>query len=66
MTFLDSAGLNNLLIAQRLATESGTYLRVVNATGGPLRVLTITGLLDVLNPHAGANISTEVSGNQFR
>lgn len=48
--FLDSSGLRNLLTAHRIAADNTTDLHVVNATGAPLRVLTLTGLLDILNP----------------
>ena len=51
VTFLDSTGMRNLLTAQRLAADSGVPLRVVGARGGVERVLTMTGLLDVLGGH---------------
>lgn len=50
VNFLDSSGLRYLLTAHRIATDNDTDLRVVNATGAPLRVLTLTGLLVILNP----------------
>jgi anti-anti-sigma factor len=51
VTFLDSTGMRALLTAQRIAAESRVPLRVVGAQGGVERVLTITGLLDVLEGH---------------
>lgn len=48
--FLDSSGLRHLLTAHRIAADNGTDLRLVNVTGAPLRVLTLTGLLDILDP----------------
>ncbi len=50
VSFLDSSGLRHLLTARRIAADNDIDLRVVAATGAPLRVLTLTGLLDVLNP----------------
>ena len=49
VSFLDSSGLRNLLTAHRIAADNNAELYVVEATGAPLRVLTLTGLLDILS-----------------
>jgi anti-anti-sigma factor len=48
VTFIDSTGIRALLTAQRIADEQGVGLRVVHAHGVVARVLTMTGLLDIL------------------
>ncbi len=46
--FLGSSGLEALLSAYRAAEAAGRSLVVVQARGGPLRALQITGLLPTL------------------
>ena len=50
VSFLDASGLSNLITAHRIAADNNAELRVIAATGIPLRVLMLTGLLDFLNP----------------
>ncbi|BFU47686.1 STAS domain-containing protein [Krasilnikovia sp. MM14-A1004] len=49
VTFLDSTGMRALLTAQRVAAEHHSRLRIAGARGVVEQVLTITGLLDVLD-----------------
>jgi anti-sigma B factor antagonist len=51
VTFLGSSGLRALLTAQRMAGERGAALRIENAQGPVLRVLSLTGLLGILDGH---------------
>jgi anti-anti-sigma factor len=51
VTFLGSSGLRALLTAQRMAGERGAALRIENARGAVLRVLSVTGLLGILDGH---------------
>lgn len=51
VTFLGSSGLRALLAAQRVAGDHDAALIVQNAHGIVLRVLTISGLLMILDGH---------------
>jgi anti-anti-sigma factor len=51
VTFLGSSGLRALLTAQRVAGEHDAALTVQNARGIVLHVLTISGLLMILDGH---------------
>ncbi len=51
VTFLGSSGLRALLTAQRVASEHDATLTVHRAHGTVLQVLTISGLLKVLDGH---------------
>jgi anti-sigma B factor antagonist len=51
VTFLGSSGLRALLTAQRVASEHDAALTVQNARGIVLQVLTISGLLMILDGH---------------
>jgi anti-sigma B factor antagonist len=51
VTFLGSSGLRALLTAQRVASENDASLTVQNARGVVLQVLTISGLLVILDGH---------------
>jgi anti-anti-sigma factor len=48
VTFLDSAGIRTLLMARRTAAQHGAVLRVTGAGGHVRKVLTVTGVLDIL------------------
>ncbi len=48
VTFLDSTGIRNLLVAQRDAADHGVPLRVVDAHHRVVLVLEITGVLETL------------------
>jgi anti-sigma B factor antagonist len=49
VTFLDSAAIGVVVGAKRRLAAAGTGLRVVNVQDGPLRVLTMLGLGDLLS-----------------
>ncbi len=49
VTFLDSSGIRALLTARRIAGEHGAALTVTGVHGIVHRVLTLTGLLDLLS-----------------
>ena len=48
VTFLDSSGIAVLVKASRAATGRGDRIHVSGLQGGPLRVVQLTGLWDVL------------------
>ena len=48
VTFLDSTGIGLLLAASRASYAHGGQLRITGATGTPLKVLELTGVLPVL------------------
>jgi len=48
VTFIDSTGLQVLIRAQIDATTAGRRLIVTGAQGAPLRVLRLSGLLEIL------------------
>ncbi|MFJ9809054.1 STAS domain-containing protein [Streptomyces sp. NPDC101158] len=50
VTFMDSSGLNFLLILQRRLAKSGSRLVLRGLQEGPMRVLTLTGADAVLLP----------------
>lgn len=52
ITFLDSTGLGALIGAHKRAQENGGKIRLVAADGQILRLLRITGLLDVFAVYA--------------
>jgi len=48
VSFLDCAGLTELLRAYRRAAEGGGWVRLASVQDGPLRVLDLTGTADLL------------------
>ena len=48
VTFMDSSGINTLIRAYNTATRTGTTLTVINCPPIVRRVLTITGVFDLL------------------
>lgn len=48
VSFLDCAGLTELLRAYRRAAEGGGWIRLTSVQDGPLRVLDLTGTADLL------------------
>ena len=52
LSFMDSSGINGLVMAHHAARERGAHLYVVNATGVVANVLNLTGLGLLLAPPA--------------
>ena len=52
VTFLDSTGLGAIVHGWRLAAEHGRVLQLTEATPAIRRLLTVTGLDDLLEPQA--------------
>jgi anti-sigma B factor antagonist len=48
VSFMDCAGLSELLLAYRRAAEGGGWIRLAAVQDGPLRVLDLTGTADLL------------------
>jgi anti-sigma B factor antagonist len=48
VTFIDSSGLNVLVVAYQRAQAAGHRLHVSGLNGAPLRVMEMTGLYDML------------------
>ncbi|MFI7382554.1 STAS domain-containing protein [Streptomyces sp. NPDC049813] len=59
VTFMDSAGLNILLLAHRRTSEAGGWLRLAGAGAGVRRVLQIVGVDTVL--HLYPDVATAVA-----
>ncbi|HEV2262359.1 MAG TPA: STAS domain-containing protein [Candidatus Rubrimentiphilum sp.] len=57
--FLDSSGLGALIGAHKRAHEHSGKLRIIITDGPIARLLTITGLMDVLNVYASVSAALE-------
>lgn len=53
VTFMDSTVINALLIARSTATAAGRRFAVINPSSPVRRVLSITGVLDILTGDSG-------------
>ncbi|MFF2205502.1 STAS domain-containing protein [Streptomyces sp. NPDC058145] len=51
VTFMDSSGINVLIVAHRALTEAGGWLRLASPTGAVLRTLQLVGLDTVIDCH---------------
>jgi anti-sigma B factor antagonist len=59
VTFLDSSGIRAVLTARRLAGEHGAALRVAGVHGNVLEVLTVAGLLGILDADSSNQLPPE-------
>lgn len=50
LTFLDSSGLNQLVIAYHAAIARGGHIQAMNASGVVAELLTLTGIGELLGP----------------
>lgn len=52
VTFMDSNGIRELVVAREMATERGVTFYIANPNDVPRRVLELTGLLPILTAQA--------------
>ena len=58
VTFLDSSGMRELVLAHALAAERAVSFYIINAHERPRRVLELTGLLAILTEQAPPDAAT--------